>query len=320
MVDMLFPVVFYQYPDSLLLLVVGVNALYCPLSISLPQHIRLLREKQAAFLEANGSELFYFSTDPVSKLNDYLSFPQDIRSPRSPEDETPSTPLAPASSPFLPHDSNTTPNAVGSNLNITEAMNCSILTEKPPMSSLAGSGRVIPELKPPLSNSLSKDLNRALASSLDCLGAKPVRPPFEIRHHSSPNTVTNGCSQTKTSESHPIKYGQNNRSYVYSCIVCSQCGGSHSPKCPANSLFKPSKRPIGMHPTTRTDVHCILNTAKSHTSLSCIIEPGCCDGFGTPTFHHPTVGRVPRQPNKTSKLPFPIFPPQSSAFDHRFRK
>jgi hypothetical protein len=218
-----------------------VNAQYCPLSIALPQHIQLLREKQAAFLEANGSELFYFSTDPASKslsLNDYLSFPQDIRSPRSLEDETPVTPLAPASPPFL-HEGHPTPNVVESNLGIIEAMNSSILTEKPLMSSLVGPGRVFPELNPPLSNSLSRELDRALASSLDRFGAKPVRPPLESRHHSSPNTLAGGCPQTKTSESHPIKYGPN-QSFLDVCsrIVCSQCGDNHSPECLAHSLFK----------------------------------------------------------------------------------
>ena len=164
----------------------------------MPQHIQLLRQKQAAFLETNGAELLYRSSGPASKFlsqKDYISFPQDIRGVCSLEDDTlPFAPLSPCSAP-----DSTTSGSIGSNLGIIEAVDTSV-------SSLPLTVRVIPELTPPFSSSLSRELSGALVSPLDRFGIKPVRPPLENRHHSSPITVVDTRPQPKTSQSHPIKY------------------------------------------------------------------------------------------------------------------
>lgn len=238
---------------------------YCPLSIALPHHTQSLREKQAAFLGANGSELFYSSTDHASKS---LST-NDIHRVPSLEDVTP-TPLTPAS----PHGLGPTISVVGPNLGIIEATNSSILMEKSSMPPLSHPGRMIPELTPPLSNLLSRDLDGALASSLDRFGTGTVRPPLENWHHTSPNAAIDHCPQPKTSKSHPIKYGPKSIvPNICSRTLCSQCDGNCSPECLVYSLVKPKKQPLVRKRRTATDVLCILRAPGSCASSPCITKP-----------------------------------------------
>lgn len=179
----------------------GANAQYSPLSLALPSHIELLRQRQAAFLDENGAGLFPASTCCVSNPSPpahELSIPQDIRTLRSAEQETP--PIPHSRTIYKVSTSPTVNEPPSSHSDVERGR-----VQRISVASLSSVGRILPHIYPPVSPSLSEDLDSALSSSLG--GSRPLIEGLQLSNvnlssSNSPNVVQ---QVPKTSETHPIK-------------------------------------------------------------------------------------------------------------------
>lgn len=171
---------------------------YIPLSLSLPSHIRQLRDKQAiyaaqpAFFEAASSEIVEVAP-PVLSVH---SLSQQV--PRSLEDENPASPwsapsLSPiSSSPTQPPQSVSLPSESHSR---SPKLDASLhTTEEAPAHSL-----LLPSVNPPPSESLRHEIDLAITSSLT---VPPAITVIELRP-ATPELVV--PLPPKNSETHPIK-------------------------------------------------------------------------------------------------------------------